>query len=82
MNVNSSCSETKLLNFHGYTDCIGIENEVSRVILTGHGGGRFDIGPGEFLVPAGTHAFSEFWELSDFPTPAPDQALDLTSLNF
>ena len=40
------------------------------------------IGPGELLKPGDTHTFSELWELSDFPTPAPDQALDLTSLDF
>ena len=39
------------------------------------------IGPGELLKPGATHTFSEHWELSDFPTPAPDQALDLTSLD-
>ena len=39
------------------------------------------IGPGELLKPGDTHTFCEHWELSDFPTPTPDQALDLTLLN-
>ena len=40
MSINLPRSETKTLSYHGYSDCIAIENEASRVILTRHGGAR------------------------------------------